>query len=363
MSKTSKSLLIVLIACQALLMASVARAEDPATAEVLFQEDRRLMANDQVKATCNKFKESFTLDPMSGTLLNLAACYEKAGRTATAWARFRNAASLAKSQGKTEQAVEANRRIKVLEAELSYLTIIVAEPVADLEVKRNDTEVSSATFGVQVPVDPGRVEVVASAPGYKSFRQVVDIGSNHDQQTITIPKLNAAERVAATEAPEAGAAAPAAPSTAKNDIASESESESESEAEDEPGAGPARAQKTDIGSGGPGPLPWIIGGIGVAAAATGGVLGVLALQSDAKARDLCPTHKNCPKNALIAEDNRNQRATWANVGVGVGLVGIATATVWILVGRPKRSDHDRTGFVLQPAVTPDAAALWAIGKF
>src|ERR1700690_1318251 len=164
MSRTSKSIFSLLAICPVLLMAGTARADDPATAEVLFQEGRRLLAEGQTSAACEKLKDSFALDPMSGTLLNLAACYEKQGKTATAWARFRNAANLAKSQGKAEQAAEANRRIKALEPDLSYLTISVPEPVPGLEVKREDMDVSPATFGVQVPVDPGPIQVVASAP-------------------------------------------------------------------------------------------------------------------------------------------------------------------------------------------------------
>jgi hypothetical protein len=362
MSRKRKLLPTFLALFQVLLVASVARAEDPAGAEVLFQEGRRLLADGQVGAACEKLKESFALDPMSGTMLNLAACYEKQGKTATAWARFRNAANLAKSQGKTDQVNEANRRIKALEAELSYLTIVVPEPVPGLQVQRDDMDVSPATFGVQVPVDPGHLEIVASAPSYKSVRLSVDVGAKRDKRSVTIPKLDMAEKSAAAEASETGADAAGEASTGKGDAAIKKETEPQ-RAERKPAPEPPPAQEPEIVTDGPGSTPWIIGGIGVAAAATGGVFGYLATQSNTDAKNLCPTRLNCSKAALDAVDRRNQQAMFADIGIGVGLAGIATATVWLLVGGPKSRDVDSASLVLRPSVATDAAVLWAIGKF
>src|SRR5512141_381175 len=118
-----------------------AAAQDPAGAELLFREGRRLLDEGNVDAACEKLQESQALDPMSGTLLNLADCLTKQGKTATAWARFRNAAELATTQGKADQAAEATRRANELEADLSYLTIKVPQPVPGLEVKRGGVTV------------------------------------------------------------------------------------------------------------------------------------------------------------------------------------------------------------------------------
>ena len=135
---------------------------------------------------------------------------QKQGKTATAWARFHNAASLAKSQGKAEQAAEANRRIKVLEPDLSYLTITVPEPVPRLEIKRDDLDVSPATYGVQVPVDPGPCRWSRPA-GIQDGQTQREISPKKDKRTVTVPKL---EKSAAAEAPEPGEVA-AEPSETK----------------------------------------------------------------------------------------------------------------------------------------------------
>ena len=362
MTRTGKSLRVFLAFCPVLLLASVARAEDPAAAEVLFQEGRRLLAEGQVSAACEKLKDSFALDPMSGTLLNLAACYEKQGKTATAWARFHNAASLAKSQKKDEQAAEANRRLKALEYELSYLTITVPDPVPGLEVRRDDLEVSPPSFGVQVPVDPGPVQIVASAPGYKSAKVTVEIGAKHDKRTVTIPKLEKGEDAAAPE-PAVAATEPAAPESAESKERPTKEKKDKGIKEATKTAPElAPAQEPEIVPEGPGKAPWVIGALGVAAGATGGVFGYLAMQSNTDAKNLCPSRQGCSKSALDAAKRRDQQALFANVGVGLGIVGVGTAAVWLLVAGPKNRD-DSSSLQIQPAVAHDGVGLWASGKF
>lgn len=334
------------------------------------------MAEGNISAGCEKLKESFALDAMSGTLLNLADCYEKAGKSATAWARFRNAASLAQSQHKLEQAAEANRRVKVLESQLSYITIVVPDAVPGLEVRRNDLEVTPGMFGVAVPVDPGTVEVIASAPGYKSVRMNVELGTRRDKKTITIPKLAPGQgmETMSLSAPPTGSVAS---DTAKNSV-SQKKPESpkvdasqpkepeqpepgkaaEAVPEQKPDANPA----PDAGSEGPGLGPWIVGGVGAAFLVTGSVFGLLAVQSNSEAADHCPTRRGCSRSVMDAVDTRNSQATLANVGVGLGLAGIATAAVWWFVAKPK-GHEPQAGVLVQPELGRDSAGLWATGSF
>lgn len=361
---------------QVLLLTGVARAQDPAAAEVLFQEGRRLMAEGRVAAGCEKLKESFALDAMSGTLLNLADCYEKAGKTATAWARFRNAASLAQSQNKLEQAAEANRRAKALEPQLSYITINVPDDVPGLEVRRNDLEVTPGMFGVAVPVDPGEVEVVASAPGYKSVRMTVELGTRRDKKIFTIPKLvpGQGSETVNLMAPPPEAAKKAEPKADKPEAKEPApkplakEEPKQEPAPETPAAAPEAAPATQAAptangnQAGPGITPWIIGGAGAAFLVTGGVFGLLAMQSNSEAIEHCPTRQGCSRSVMDAIDTRNTQATIANVGVGVGLVGIATATVWLLVAKPKSRDQ-QAGLLVRPEIKRDVAGLWATGRF
>ncbi len=84
--------------------ASAESAADQAKAEALFGEGRRLLAASRFAEACPKFVESQRLDPAIGTQLNLGDCYEKTGRTASAWAVFRDAAAEAQKGGATRGA-------------------------------------------------------------------------------------------------------------------------------------------------------------------------------------------------------------------------------------------------------------------
>src|SRR5512140_214162 len=82
--------------------APMARAEnDPAAAQSLFTEAKRLMADGRYPEACAKLEESQRLDPGMGTKYQLATCYAHVGRTASAWAAFLDVAAQAKTAGQS----------------------------------------------------------------------------------------------------------------------------------------------------------------------------------------------------------------------------------------------------------------------
>src|SRR5262249_12315023 len=82
------------------------RAQDGASqaaAEVACEEGKRLMQSGRYDEACPKFAESNKLDPGVGILFYLADCYEKAGKTASAWGMFRQAIDVAKRAGQADR--------------------------------------------------------------------------------------------------------------------------------------------------------------------------------------------------------------------------------------------------------------------
>jgi hypothetical protein len=286
-----------------MLQCPVAHA-DPAAAEALFREGRSLLEQGQLAAACEKLEASNALEASSGTLLNLADCRLKQGRTATAWAHFLSAERLAQAQSRPEQAGEAKRRASELESRLSTLTLLAPAAPSGLEVRRAGQPVLAASFGSRVPVDPGLVTVEASAPGYEAARLEVTIGGPADHRVLEIPKL---QKVAVAD-----------------------HSSFESAAADTEHATNSQSSASTV-------LPWAIGGVGAATLVAGGVLGALALSSDSKAIDVCNQPNNEPE-CTKAQERRNGQALAATVCVGVGAVGVGVAAIWLLTrpaGRPQ----------------------------
>src|SRR5271154_603178 len=129
--------LVTLVAVATSLSPSTASA-DPAAAEALFREGRRLLDEGKTDEACLKLAESELQDPSSGTLLNLGLCHELQHKVATAWSNYVSAGQLARDQGRMDRAAVAEKKAADLAPRLPYLTITTTAPTPGLEIKRGD---------------------------------------------------------------------------------------------------------------------------------------------------------------------------------------------------------------------------------
>ncbi len=185
-------------------------AADKAAAEALFDRGLALLREGKLEEACSRLEQSQAIERGIGTMLYLAECYEKSGKTASAWALFREASSEAQAAGQSERALAGRQRAERLEPQLSRLTIDVPEAhrVRGLEVLRNGTDLNEGAWGVPVPVDPGEQHIEARAPGHLPFKQTVVVERGPGAWQLSIPQLAAAP-VAAVPAPPAEATASA----------------------------------------------------------------------------------------------------------------------------------------------------------
>ena len=150
---------------------------------------------------CEKFAASQELDSGLGTMLYLADCYEQAGRTASAWALFREAEDAARRAEQPDREHIANERAASLEARLSKLELRVspARSVPGLELRLNDAPVPSASWNVPLPVDPGSTRLEARAPGKKPWSIQLEVAVGPASQVAEVQDLVDAPRPAQTE--------------------------------------------------------------------------------------------------------------------------------------------------------------------
>jgi hypothetical protein len=166
-------------------------ATERATAEALFQQGTDLMGEKKFAAACEKFEGSQQLDPALGTMLRLADCYDRVGRSASAWALFREAASVARTRGEADRERIAVERAGDLEKRLTKIELKVDRKGAPpgLEIQLNGVNVPRATWDAPLPVDPGRQRIVASAPDRASWSGTLEVPEGSGVRTIEVPAL------------------------------------------------------------------------------------------------------------------------------------------------------------------------------
>ncbi|MEZ4302613.1 MAG: hypothetical protein R3B70_47240 [Polyangiaceae bacterium] len=162
---------------------------DRATAQALFDEARRRMKAGNFAEACPMLAESQRLDPATGTLFNLADCYEHVGRTASAWTMFIDVAARMKVDNRPEHEKKARQRAAALEPKLTRMTIQVGSPAAGLEILRDGVVVGSALWGTAMPVDPGSHTVSARAADRKPWETTLEVKGEGHTTEVPVPEL------------------------------------------------------------------------------------------------------------------------------------------------------------------------------
>ncbi|NUO50045.1 MAG: hypothetical protein HOV80_14410 [Polyangiaceae bacterium] len=164
-----------------------------AVAERLFREGRSLIESGQTEAACKKFAESQRLDPQLGTLLNLAECEAQIGRTATAWARFRELAEKARRAEQADRQAYAEKQVAALEAKLTYAVLRLPPGSEDIRIDVDGQPLGAASYSTALPLDPGRHRLDISR-GVEKFIVEFDLEARPGQQSIDVA-LDDAHRV------------------------------------------------------------------------------------------------------------------------------------------------------------------------
>lgn len=264
-----------------------ADAGSSAAAEALFSQARSLMEAGKYAEACPKLAESQRLDPGTGTLLNLADCYEKANLRASAWTTWIEAGRSARAAGQTEREELSKKKVAELEPGLGHISFQIAgDRPEGFQVTKDGEIVAEAIWGTPLPADQRTYRIEARAPGFETFR--LDVSVEDGQTTdIMIPTL-----VPAAPEPQAEST-PAPPPPVQESPA------------------PGSAQRT---------AGWIIAGTGAAGLAVGSVLGILAISKNNASKEHCePVDPNqCNSEGVALRNDALGFGDAATVAFGVG---------------------------------------------
>jgi len=312
-----------------------ASAEEDAGAlasRALFDDARQLMQDGQFKEACPKLEESQRLRSGIGTQFNLAECYEKVGRHASAWSLYLRVAADTKALGQPDREQVARARAAALEPRIARLSLQVSAPVPGLELTLDGSALGSATWGVATPIDPGEHAVVAQAPGHDPWRGVAQIPDRAAQISLAVPEL-------------VRSAPPAAPALVPGHAANDED--------------PSTSART---------LPYVIGGVGIGAVALSGLFGLSVLNKNGEAKKICVDNPNtCPEGEIQRHEELLESARAArNAGLftfGLGLVGIGVSAVWLLQSDAATDSDASAGFSVDARLGNSDAVLSCSGRF
>ena len=317
--------------------ASAQDSADKAAAEALFNQGKEAFDAKDYAEACKKFDASHKLEPAVGTLLFLGECNERQGKTASAWGAFKEASSLASRTGDDRKKI-ADVRVAALEPQVSKLTVVIAEKVDGLSVRRDGVELPEGSWGAPLPMDAGEHQIDASAPGREPWSSTVTVDDGGEIYTVNVPTL--APVGGAAPKPGGGPVAPVPPSSGGAEGGSTSS------------LGTA-LEITGLTVAG-------LGGVGLV---VGSVFGVLAKGSNDDSLEFCRTEQLCAPEGVALRDDAKSQALVSTVSFIAGGVLVAGGLTLFFLAPDDDESTDVGHLALDASVGPGQAGLTLRGAW
>jgi hypothetical protein len=299
---------------------------DPEEAKRLFFEAKKLRDAQQLRAACDTFQRSLTLNPTLGTLLNLGFCQRALGNVVTAHDYYRRAEILATLTGdKRQEAAHAEAAaLAPLRATL-WLQLPNAN-ASELEVRIDDVPQPREVWAHPMFIDAGAHTVSIRAADHEPFRDRVRV-QNGVRAVLVIPdlqRLPSSPLVAAEPAPK--------PSTMVSpEVLALHQSRQRQQAE----LGAMRIAAFGAG------------GAGVVSLGVGLLFGQLAKNANDDSQKYC--HDVCTEQGRMLRETAYSHATRSTVLSIAGGVALASGVaLWLLAPAPDVSPGPTLALALSP---------------
>jgi hypothetical protein len=283
-----------------------------AAAAALFEAGRKLASEGNFAEACPKLEDSQKMDPGMGTLFYLSDCYEKIGRTMSAWVGFREVAAQALIAGQAEREKFARSRVATLEPQLMRLKVAIRPDAGQVSVTRDGAVMSPGVFGTPVPLDPGAHVISATASGKESWESKIFLKDPGQTVVVEVPTLLDKKPGAVAATPPAGNAIPVGP---QSNLVSGNNPVLPDTASPRPWQRPLGITMTAVGA----------VGLGV-----GTALGLMAKSTFDDAAPHCDASKHCDPDGITL---RTSAVGKGNTATGVFVAGAVVAAggvvLWI----------------------------------
>ncbi len=293
-------------------------------ARALFQRAIELEQAGNYTQALEQFRDVGQVRMTPQVRFHIASCEEKLGRLVTALGGYELALADAETVGEDFKN-EVDTAVTRLRASIPKLVIQRGTGAEAAEIELDGVALGASSVGVPVPLDPGPHSVNAKAPGSLPFSQTVTIAEN-EQKSVDIELV-----------PE--------PQPEDTHVAS------------------AGGQPVDLnGKQHPRLVPYVIGGVGVAALIGSAVFFGLRQSALSDLESKCGSdRKSCPPSARGEVSNLGVYNTTAQVALGVGVVGVGAAVTLLLL--QKKQPPAQAGLMFTPDAPNALAGASVSGRF
>lgn len=292
--------------------------DDPAVA---FTEALKLWESGDYAAALPLFRQAAGATGSPNARLYIARCLRDMGQLPAAYEEMSRTVQDAMAKAKTEKRYVATRdtaaaELALLERRVGKVVVALHKSLADAQVTLNGQLLEPARLGQPVPVDPGRISIVATGSGGNSAQRDVDV---------------AAGAVVTVTMAVGGAPAPVVDTLPQP-------------------APPPPEERPDDGGEGFGVLRAV--GIGVAAVGVGGFV-MFAVGRVMRDDEIATLEEECGAGPCTDPafqdtiDSGRTAETISGVGLGIGIAGVLAGTALIIFGGPS-SDAAAAGWSPTP---------------
>jgi len=305
------------------------RGADREAVLFLYNQGKALLDNGKIAEACQKFEDAKHLDGAAiNLLLRLGDCYERLGRTASAYEQFNEVAVIA-TVASDARAATARERASALALRLSRLSIRAPSPIAGLRIQINGARLASERLGAASPVDPGVYVIEASAPGKETWRTQRQVLSGALVEVV-VPPLEALQKPKAEKA--AAQPAPGSPMSGRA-------------------------------------LAIALGAVGIAGIGVGAAFGIDAMvKRDASNKSShCDPNSFCDPTGYDLRKDAQRSGTISTITFAVGAAALAGGAIlfFALPSRPRAAQGHGPGLrpVVAASIGPGLGALSLRGTF
>jgi hypothetical protein len=286
-------------------------------AQSRFLRGKDLLGKKRYDEALAEFRASHEIVASPNTRLELARCLRTMGRTVAAYAELGRAMVEAKElvgqDNRYQRAYDAAAAERAeIEPQLGFVTMTIQNATDASKVSVDGEELRRAAWGEPVPIAAGGTEIVVETPGRSPVRRTITLAAGQRSQvTIDAQPLEATAPVAQT-----------APAEAPPDHSSWAQS----------------------------PRTWafVAGGVGAAGLVTFAVAGLMAQSTYNDLGGACQNGP-CPASKADEISSGETQETVANVGLTIGIVGLAAGAALYVFGKPAEGSRASVALVGGPA--------------